>query len=53
MDADAAQELKERLNRKIDFLQETLYNIRDSRMLDQDIRKYIRERLTQFEGGYY
>ena len=50
MDATIATKLEKEI---IAFLRETLYNIRDSRMMDQDIRKYVRERLIQFEGGYY
>lgn len=35
------------------FLRELVYTIRDSRMMDQDIRPYLREKLIQFEGDYY
>ena len=39
--------------KQIDFLKELVYYIRDSRIPDQDIKPYIREKLIQFEGNNY
>lgn len=38
---------------KFAFLKELVYNIRDNKIMDQDIRRYLREKLIQFEGDFY
>ena len=38
---------------EVDFLRETCYTVLRTRMIDQDIKQYMRSRLIQLDGGYY